>query len=510
MSNSKIYFDTHPRAKYWAYEKNGDIMPKDMIIGGDKKYWFNCDKCSHTFEKSIRAICRKDSWCPFCKNKVLCNDINCDECYNKSFANHPNSKFWDYKKNIGITPRYVFSQSRNQYWFKCDDCNHEYKELLCNISNRAGCSYCIGTMLCNNDCNFCKEKSFESHPKSKYWNYEKNNEITPRDVFKSSSHKYWFKCNICLHNFDITLHSVSTEHWCRFCASLDICNNENCNHCENKSFNSHPKAKYWDYEKNENIKPRDIFKSTPIKYWFKCDNCNHSINISPQNIVSGYWCGYCSYPPRYLCDDINCNNCNKNSFISNPKSEFWDYEKNNNIKPRNVFRTTSDKYWFKCNECNSIFQIGLGSISIGYWCSICINKTEKILYDYLVKFYPTLIHQYKPNWSKNIETDRFLPYDLAIEDYNLIIELDGRQHFKQVSNWQTPEETQIRDIYKMQTAMENGYSVIRLLQEDVYRNKNNWDTELLKHIYLRNQPECVFICSNDEYDSHIEELQKVV
>ena len=64
----------------------------------------------------------------------------------------------------------------------------------------------------------------------------------------------------------------------------------------------------------------------------------------------------------------------------------------------------------------------------------------------------------------------------------IIIELDGPHHFRQVSNWGNYEENQKRDIYKMKCANENGFSVIRLLQEDVLFDKYDWLYELIKNI----------------------------
>ena len=50
--------------------------------------------------------------------------------------------------------------------------------------------------------------------------------------------------------------------------------------------------------------------------------------------------------------------------------------------------------------------------------------------------------------------------------YNkIIIELDGAQHFIQVSNWKSPKETIENDIEKMRLAVYNGYYVIRIEQE---------------------------------------------
>ena len=64
-----------------------------------------------------------------------------------------------------------------------------------------------------------------------------------------------------------------------------------------------------------------------------------------------------------------------------------------------------------------------------------------------------------------------LPFDFCIEELKIILELDGRQHFEQVMNWKTPEEQYENDKYKEKCANENGYSIIRLLQEDVFNEK---------------------------------------
>ena len=45
--------------------------------------------------------------------------------------------------------------------------------------------------------------------------------------------------------------------------------------------------------------------------------------------------------------------------------------------------------------------------------------------------------------------------------------MDGPQHFTQVANWRPPELQQQQDLFKTKCAVENGYTVIRVLQTDV-------------------------------------------
>ena len=51
----------------------------------------------------------------------------------------------------------------------------------------------------------------------------------------------------------------------------------------------------------------------------------------------------------------------------------------------------------------------------------------------------------------------------------------------------------------MKCALNNGYTVIRLLQTDVWDNKNNWDKELKKHIKKYKKSQCIFICKDNTY-----------
>lgn len=119
-------------------------------------------------------------------------------------------------------------------------------------------------------------------------------------------------------------------------------------------------------------------------------------------------------------------------------------------------------------------------VSEGHWCSLCKNKTEAKMLEFLEENFLDVVYQLKVSWCKNPKTGRNLPFDFCIS--KTIIELDGAQHHKQVMNWRSPEETQQLDRYKEECAIKNGYSVLRILQEDVWEDKTDWRKLLLEHI----------------------------
>jgi hypothetical protein len=54
----------------------------------------------------------------------------------------------------------------------------------------------------------------------------------------------------------------------------------------------------------------------------------------------------------------------------------------------------------------------------------------------------------------------------------------------------------------MNCANENGYSMIRIIQEDVFKDKYDWLTELQEYvanICQQNRIQNIYMCKNDEY-----------
>ena len=110
-----------------------------------------------------------------------------------------------------------------------------------------------------------------------------------------------------------------------------------------------------------------------------------------------------------------------------------------------------------------------------------------------------------PEWCKNNITNRFLPFDFFIPEFNIIIECDGRQHFENISNWKDYQETQKTDFYKMLCALDNNCSIIRIFQEDVFYDKLDWKNILIENIKKYDKPKIIYISKDIEfYDKYKE------
>jgi very-short-patch-repair endonuclease len=497
-------FASSDKAQYWSFEKekgNGKVKPRDVFKNSKNKYWFNCDKCSHLFDSRLADVSR-GGWCPYCSNKKLCEKEECKECLKKSFSSHEKAECWSIGKNK-VKPRDIFKTAGSKFWFVCD-CGHLFDSTLAHIKNDRWCPYCSNPpkKLCEKeDCKECFEKSFASHEKAKCWSIGKN-KVKPRDIFKTAGSKFWFICD-CGHLFDSTLASIKNGSWCPYCSNppKKLCEKEDCKECFEKSFASSIKAKYWSFEKekgNGTVVPRDVFKNSNDKYWFKCSVCSHCFDCVLSNVITGYWCPYCTN--QKLCEvEEDCKICFEKSFASSDKAKYWINDKNGEVKPINVFKGSDKKYWFNCDK-KHIFYSCVGGISRGTWCPFCINKTEQKVYEELIIHYPTLQQQYRVEWCKK---KTYLPFDFVIPEHNIIIELDGSQHFIQISNWSSPEEQQMNDKYKMDCANKHNYSVIRILQADVFYDTYDWLEELnqnIKKIIDEKNVQNIYMCKNNEYD----------
>ncbi len=120
---------------------------------------------------------------------------------------------------------------------------------------------------------------------------------------------------------------------------------------------------------------------------------------------------------------------------------------------------------------------------------------ERKVSDYLKEINIEFKKEFKINSKKR--------YDFFIKKFNLIIEVDGNHHFRQVRNWGNSGVNIENDIQKMEVALENGYSVLRIYQPDIWLDKIDWKKYINDNLYLRKSPDITCISSvPDIYSRH--------
>jgi len=210
---------------------------------------------------------------------------------------------------------------------------------------------------------------------------------------------------------------------------------------------------------------------------------------TPQCHLSGQVCKLCNYKRQSIIKRSNFDDF-KNTAIRR-HGERYDYSKVH-------YTNNLTKVTIICNDHGEFIQTPALHLS-GGGCPLCKNKTEGKLKNILQSKFPSLIYQFKTAWCRNKNS---LPFDFCIPEHNIIIELDGPQHFKQVFNWSTPEKQFENDKYKEKCANDNNYSMIRLIQDDVFFDKYDWYVELCNAIDTIITSDAIiniYLCKNNEY-----------
>ncbi len=243
--------------------------------------------------------------------------------------------------------------------------------------------------LCAEECDHCFSKSFASHPKAQFWHPDRGwNELQPRNVFIRSGLKYWFTCDGCQHNFESILANVTKPRgqWCPYCCypPNQLCS---CEVCFEKSFASHPRAKFWHTTLNK-LQPREVFLNCNSKFWFTCDNvkCRHDFEASLNRIArskQGSWCPYCCEAIKKLCSsDKECDICFKKSFASHSRAQFWHQDKKwNKLTPHDIAMCSNKKFWFICDNenCKHTFKSSIvGITKAKCWCPYCSSPPKQL------------------------------------------------------------------------------------------------------------------------------------
>ncbi len=368
------------------------------------------------------------------------------------------------------------------------------------------CSPTSKTLCCLADCEICFNRSFASNPMAESWSTR--NTFRARDVMKAAEKKAWFACKMCNHEFETMLFSIKSNNYCPYCSNQRLCEIEDCKICLPKTCASHEMAKAWSTKNT--ISPRSVFLQTNKKYIFNCLTCKHEYETTPNRYYNRKGsCSFCTN--KELCSNDDCKICFNKSFASHERAKCWSDK--NIYDPRMIFRGSENKYIFNCDKCKLEFSSKLYNVITGYWCPFCKNKTEGKVLEFLQENYENCKTQLRFDWCRFSKTTNIMPFDFGFSEKKLLIELDGRQHFEQIAKWDAPEVVQTKDIEKITFAINKGYSIIHIYQDEVWNDKYNWKEVLKSNIDLlikEEKPRVLFISKVDIYNSHIEQLENEI
>jgi hypothetical protein len=503
MFSAKLLAEWHPT-------KNGTLKLTDFTPGSNKKGWWLCPDtfecgCPHEFQAIIQnRVKSKTKGCPHCAPNPTAL------CVHRSIVfTHPEiAKMWHPTKNGELLPSMVRAGSDKEAWWLCTTtcpygCPHEFKRKVD-----------IHVRLCEGRCPFCTQNTQTmcfhqslafTHPEiANEWHPTLNGNLTPAMITAGSQITAWWMCtrNIIHMEYQMTIAARTLQNQkCHQCHTYDM-----FLYKENSLARKFPSvAEQLHPTLNGSITAEDIAGCSHDKFWWGCD----------ESFPDGT--PHRPYEMRVINKTLGengCPDCAKNQPMRHytqsleyrfPEiAKLWDHEKNFPLKPSEVSCGRNFKAWWICENGHS-HQQSISDKCRRIGCLFCRHKTQAMVLKFLKQNFPNVENEVYFEWCPTLSdwSGAKPRFDMVIE--KIIIEIDGPQHFKQVMNWQSPEDQRKSDLRKMILAIDNGFTIIRILQEDVYHDKYDWKTELLGTISTGQN---AFLCKNGEYDEMQTQLKK--
>lgn len=179
-TNPAIAADWHPC-------KNGDLTPRDVSKGSNKKVWW-LGKCGHEWETGVIARGAKGNGCPYCSGTYVLSGFNDVATRRPELV-----KEWDEEKNDTSPSEYTYG-SKVKVWWKCVK-NHSWLASICDRP-KYGCPDCakenagVTKSIPKNG----SDLSTFNPEMAKEWHPTKNGNLTPRDVNGGSKARIWWQC----------------------------------------------------------------------------------------------------------------------------------------------------------------------------------------------------------------------------------------------------------------------------------------------------------------------------
>lgn len=138
------------------------------------------------------------------------------------------------------------------------------------------------------------------------------------------------------------------------------------------------------------------------------------------------------------------------------------------------------KVKIKCLKHNLIFEQTPKKHYLGEGCFLCVckSKSEEIIDAFLKKHNIKFIREYA---FKDCKYKKVLPFDFYLPDYNIVLEYQGIQHFKQQGRGHEKlEERKLKDQIKRNYCLKNSIKEIEINYFDNLEIKLNFLLKILK------------------------------
>ena len=411
--------DTNPElATEWHPIKNGKKKPENYLAGSEQKVWW-LGRCGHEWEAMIRDR-NHGIGCPICSNHQLLKGYNDLQTCNPSLAEE-----WHPTLNGTLSPDSVVFGTEKKVWWKCRICGNSWEATVVARRNGSGCPRCSSersTSYPEQAVYFYLRKLFpnainryvlENHELDIYLpdihlgieydgDYYHTEETKNREERKD---RYFFDNGIDVLHIKEDIRStgepsniltyqpssnygtldevirrlllfIQTKYGIVADFTIDNRNEMSeimSGYLSTVKTNSiealAPKLlEEWDYQKNGDLNPAYLSANSNKKVWWKC-TLGHEWQAIVYTRIKGSRCPYCTNKKAWPgFNDLNT--------VNPTLSKEWNYNKNGELLPSMVTKSSMKKVWWKCPLCDFEWQATINNRDKGSGCPSCYRRSR--------------------------------------------------------------------------------------------------------------------------------------
>jgi len=263
----------------WDYKKNYPLRPEHFKQFSNHKAWFIC-KEGHSTLAQIGSKAQGHG-CKVCSGQVATEEYNLELLFPAI------AKEWNKELNENTAPDNYLPFSNQVVFWNCPKCKSTYDKMINHRTGVGeGCPYCAGKRVNETNC------LSTTHPTLVLeWDYNRNRQLTPKNVTKGSHKEVWWICEKG-HSYSAYVYSRAEGRGCPTCYKLYGRYLPKKVKRENSLAVKKPYiAKQWHPTKNGDSSPYEVGAYARMEYWWLCDN-GHEFRKSPNSRRSKK-CPYC-------------------------------------------------------------------------------------------------------------------------------------------------------------------------------------------------------------------------
>lgn len=418
-------------AEEWNFEKNAPLLPSQLTSKSNKRVWWKCKRCGYEWQAAPnnRAANSHFTGCPKCTKEAHTSFPEQAIYYfiSKHYADAVNGFSSDFlgrmELDIFIPSLKIAIEYDGAAWHstnvvkkreqaKYSSCR-ENEIYLIRIREEAGnnttedCDLVISSrknaaiedirkvlkelsliipmkddfdimsaepQIRSNYLGRTKEKSLANlYPDiAQYWNYDRNQEITPDNVTSNSNFSAWWKCKhghewrALVSNMvrNHAKHKNQSTNGCPYCSGKKVIPGET----DLKTL-SPMLSEQWNYERNNDLCPETFSAHSNKKVWWRCHLGHEWVTTINSRYSGGYGCPYCA--DRRILPGYNDLATRCPHLI-----EEWNFSKNAQIDPTKIGSKSKEKVWWKCTFCGHEWLTSVAVRTRGSKCPNC-SKSKK-------------------------------------------------------------------------------------------------------------------------------------